>query len=293
MNGSCPGPATVAGTPWKSRVMRIAAIRDEAPGVRTYTLAFRDGDGDGRFAPGQFNMLLLPGIGEAAISISAAAGDDAATAPDNHQVIEHTVRAVGNVTQALARLGVGDEVVVRGPFGRPWPLDALRGRDIVIAAGGVGLASLRAAILALMARRTDHAAITILHGAKTPADLLYAGEYDAWRAAGIVVHATVDVAGSDWTGHRGLVPDLLDGIALAAGRTSLLCCGPEPMMEAVVRRARSRGLSDADIFLSVERNMACAAGFCGLCQFGPAFVCKDGPVFRHDEIAAYLAVRHL
>ena len=276
--------------------MRVAAIRDEAPGVRTYAVAFRDGDAHGdryRFEPGQFNMLLLPGIGEAAISISSAADPDPTVGPGRGTVIEHTVRSVGNVTQALARLGVGDEVILRGPFGKPWPLEALRGRDIVVAAGGVGLASLRAAILRLVARRRDYAAITILHGAKTPADLLYAGEYAAWRAAGITVHTIVDAAGPDWAGHRGLVPDLLDPLDMAAGRTSLLCCGPEAMMAAVVRRAKLRGLTDVDILLSVERNMACAAGFCGLCQFGPAFVCKDGPVFRHDVIAPFLAVANL
>ena len=302
------GAAPSARTPWTSHVMRIAAIRDEAPGVQTYAVVFRDGEvgGDGyRFEPGQFNMLLLPGIGEAAISISSAADVDPSAGPDagtdsrraggrgRSPVIEHTVRAVGNVTQALARLGQGAEVILRGPFGKPWPLEALRGRDVVIAAGGVGLASLRAAILRLVARRDDYAAITILHGAKTPADLLYTGEFAAWRTAGITVHTIVDAAGPDWTGHRGLVTDLLDPLDMAAGSTSLLCCGPEAMMAAVVRRAKSRGLADADIYLSVERNMACAAGFCGLCQFGPAFVCKDGPVFRHDVIAPFLAVANL
>jgi NAD(P)H-flavin reductase len=275
-----PGPS-----PWQSRVTRITAIRAEAPGVWTFDLVFREPGPDTGFEPGQFNMLYLPGIGEAALSISS---DPARPTP-----ISHTFRAVGNVTHALARLTIGDEVLVRGPFGTPWPLDALRGRDIVVAAGGVGLASLRAAICRLAAHRHDYGSIAILHGAKAPADLLYEAYYAAWRAAGLNVFTIVDAADARWPGSVGLVPDLFAELDIDPTGTSLLCCGPERMMEAVVARAAATGISSGDIWLSLERNMACAAGFCGLCQFGPSFVCKDGPVFRHDRIAAFLAVPHL
>ena len=280
-----PCPALPGPSPWQSRVARIAAIRTEAPNVPTFDLVFRDPGPDFGFEPGQFNMLHLPGIGEAALSISS---DPAQPTP-----FSHTFRAVGNVTHALARLAVGDEVLVRGPFGTPWPLDALRGRDIIVAAGGVGLASLRAAICRLAAHRHDYGSIAILHGAKTPADLLYEADDAAWRDAGLNVFTVVDAADTRWPGSVGLVPDLFAELDIDPTGTSLLCCGPEPMMEAVIARAAAAGIASGDIWLALERNMACAAGVCGLCQFGPAFVCKDGPVFRHDRIAALLAVPYL
>ena len=280
-----PCPTPPGPSPWQSRVTRIAAIRRETPDVRTFDLVFRDRGTDFGFEPGQFNMLHLPGIGEAAISISS---DPARPTP-----FSHTFRGVGNLTHALARLAVGAEVLIRGPFGTAWPLDAVRGRDIVIAAGGVGLASLRAAICRLAAHRHDYGSIAILHGAKTPTDLLFEADYAAWRDAGLNVFTIVDAADATWPGSVGLLPELFAELDLDPTGTSLLCCGPERMMEAVVARATAAGIASDDIWLSLERNMACAAGVCGLCQFGPTFVCKDGPVFRHDRIAAFLAVPHL
>lgn len=278
-------PSMSAPSPWQSHVTRVMAIRHESPGVHTIDLVFREARRVFRFEPGQFTMLHLPGIGEAAISI---ASDPAVPSP-----VSHTFRAVGNVTHALAQLGVGDEVLVRGPFGRSWPLADICGRDVVVAAGGVGLASLRAAICHLARHRNDYGSVAILHGAKTPADLLYPQEYDRWRGAGLNVFTIVDAANARWPGAIGVVPDLFADLDIDPGSTSLLCCGPEPMMQAVTARAVQTGIAGRDIFLALERNMSCAAGFCGLCQFGPAFVCKDGPVFRHDMIAAFLAVPHL
>ena len=272
---------------WQHHAMRIMVIRDEVTGVRTYDLAFRDSRAAARyeFAPGQFNMLYLPGIGEAAISISSD--------PADHSSISHTVKAVGNVTDALARLGVGDEVILRGPFGTPWPLADLHGQDIVIAVGGVGLASVRAAILAIARDRESYGRVAVLFGAKTPAALLYQREYDAWRGRGIDVRTIVDQADAGWRGPTGLVTMLFDDLALDPSRTGLLACGPEPMMLAVVRRAEAEGLAQSQMFLSMERNMICAARLCGLCQFGPEFVCRDGPVFPYDRIARFLAIPNL
>jgi len=283
MTAALPSPAA-ARSPWTSHAMRIESVRDEAPGVRTYVLAFRDGPARHDFAPGQFNMLHLPGIGEAAISIASAPGPGP---------IEHTVRAVGNVTRALARLGRGDEVFLRGPFGRPWPLDDLRGRDLVIVGGGAGLATLRSAILAVAGRPGDFGRVSVLHGARTPADLLYESEWAAWRAAGIDVHPVVDRPDTSWTGSVGVVTDLFAAVDVVVSATTVLGCGPEPMLRAVADRVRRIGLADADVLVSMERNMACAAGFCGLCQLGPAFVCKDGPVFSWATLAPSLAVRDL
>lgn len=286
-------PAPRGPSPWRAAVMRVAGFRPEIEGVQTLDLVFRDAADRAAaapFLPGQFNMLCLPGIGECAISI--------ASDPRTPEPIGHTFRAVGSVTNVLAGLSVGDEVILRGPFGTAWPLDTLHGRDIVIVAGGLGLASMRAAILHLVARRGDYGSVAVLHGAKTPAGLLFAGEYAAWRETGIDMHTIVDAADGlttapGWSGAVGLVPALFDQIAVRTGHTSLLCCGPEPMMRAVVSRAMPLGIGPLDTWLSLERNMACAAGFCGLCQFGPSFVCKDGPVFRHDAIAPLLTVRHL
>jgi NAD(P)H-flavin reductase len=274
-------PPAPARSPWHGRPARLVAVEAEAPDVATYRFVCGE---PFAFAPGQFNMLHLPGIGAAAISISSDPG--AAT-------VAHTVRAVGNVTQALTRLLPGAGVLLRGPWGMPWPLAALGGRDVLIVAGGLGLASLRAAIVALVRRRADFGTIRLLIGGRTPADRLYAGEYPTWLRAGLDVRAIVDRPDDEWRGPVGLVTDLLADLDVAPSRTSVLCCGPEPMMQAVAAAVMQRGVAAADIFLSLERNMACAAAICGLCQLGPAFVCRDGPVFRHDRIAPFLAVRHL
>lgn len=285
---SHPPPQTLApGSPWHARPARIDRVRDESADVRTMVLVFEQARDrrDYRFLPGQFNMLLLPGIGEAAISI--------ASDPEHCSAVAHTVRAVGSVTHALARLEVGDQLFVRGPFGRPWPLGELRDRDLIIAAGGVGLASVQAAICHCMNHRGDYGRIAVLHGAKTPADLLCRSDYGRWRDHGIDLHLIVDHAAPGWQGPVGFVPQLLDRLEIVPSETSLICCGPEPMMEAVARRSIAAGIDPGQIFVSIERLMACASGLCGLCQLGPFFICKDGPVLSYDRIGPWLAVPHL
>ena len=282
-----PGPTTLSADPWQTHAGSIVAIRSETPGVRSYDLSIVDAAVRTRyaFAPGQFNMLYLPGIGEAAISISS----DPAT-PD---LLTHTVRAVGNVTDALARLVVGDRIFLRGPYGKPWPLEDLAGGDLIFVAGGLGLASQRAAILDVARHRDRFGRVTILHGAKTPSGLLYPSEYDAWRQAGIDVECTVDAPDSAWTGAVGFVTDLLAKLPLDPVKSGILCCGPDPMMAGVAKGAAKRGLGPEAVWMSLERNMSCAVGQCGLCQFGPYFVCLDGPVFRYDRIEKLLGVRCL
>lgn len=300
-----PSPSTACDRdPWRSHPARIVRITDEIPGVRTYDVAFEEPAVREacRFVPGQFNMLHLPGIGEAAISISS---DRRVSA-----TLSHTVRAVGNMTTAMSRLVEGDSILVRGPFGTPWPLDRVadaaggsggaaepRPSELVFVAGGLGLASQRSAILEMAHDRGRFSRVVVLHGAKTPGGLLYAREYDAWRAAGIEVELVVDDPGGSepggWQGATGTVLTLLERLPLDAARATILCCGPDAMMAAVGRLAVARGVAAARVFLSLERNMACAVGHCGLCQFGPEFVCKDGPVFPYDRIARYLAVPRL
>jgi NAD(P)H-flavin reductase len=279
-------PSAATTDPWRAHAARIVSIRDETPGVQTYELEFEEASvrTGYSFAAGQFNMLYLPGIGEAAISVSSD--------PDHRGTIAHTVRAVGNVTDALTRLAVRDHLFIRGPFGTPWPVAAAGGRDIVIVAGGLGLASQRAAIEQL-ARRKDGGRTIVLHGAKRPAGLLYASDYARWRAAGIDVHTVVDEGDVAWHGRVGLVTHLLDDLPLDPSATTILCCGPDAMMVGVAEAAMPRGVSPEQVYLSLERNMSCAVAHCGLCQFGPHFVCRDGPVLRYDRIAGLMRVPQL
>jgi NAD(P)H-flavin reductase len=269
------------------RPVRVIAAHRESSDVVTLTLASSPVGRSAHsaaaanvtgqvFRPGQFNMLYAFGIGEVAISMS---GD-----PGRSEVIVHTIRAVGAVTEALCQLEAGSVLGLRGPFGAPWPMDAAKDSDLVIVAGGVGLAPLRPAVYQALARRADYRRVFLLVGARTPEDLLFRDELEAWqRTSGITVLVTVDHASAAWKGRVGVVPALLRDVELAPD--SIVCvCGPEVMMRFCVRELGRRGVGDECIYLSMERNMKCALGFCGHCQFGPSFVCKDGPVLRYDRI---------
>jgi len=277
---ACPPPANL----WVPHLAAIRSVKKETPGVQTYELTFNDPavGSSYRFEPGQFNMLYLPGIGEAAISLSSD--------PEQTGGLAHTVRAAGNVTSALARLGPGDSVGIRGPFGTGWPMPACKSQDIVIAAGGIGLAPLRPAICHILNHRADYGRVILLYGARTAGDLLYCQEYDRWRNKDIEVEVTVDIGGGEWKGNIGVVPVLFYRLRLNAARTRLLTCGPEVMIRFVIFEALARRVKPEHIFLSMERNMKCAVGLCGRCQLGPAFVCKDGPVFTYKKMEPYLHV---
>lgn len=274
--------------PWLSFTARIQQVRPETPGVATYNLVFdAPALADGFcFRPGQFNMLYLPGLGEVAISIS---GD-----PADYSTVPHTIREAGSVTQALARLGDGATIGVRGPFGSSWPMDACRGKDVLLVAGGIGLAPLRPAIYELLANRDDFGEFTLLYGARSPDGLLYPDEYEEWRNAGLDVQTTVDRAHVAWAGNVGVVTVLLDRLPLKRpDDTLLLTCGPEIMMWHTIQTALRRELAPESVYVSLERNMNCAIGLCGHCQFGPEFLCKDGPVFRYDRVSSILKVDDL
>jgi len=273
--------------PWTPRSVRILNIKREILDTATYELAFDDDEfrQTYSFRAGQFNMLYLPGFGESAISISSD--------PQQAGSLSHTVRIAGNVTQALARRAVGDQIFLRGPFGSAWPLRQVVDRDVVIACGGIGLAPLRPLIYHIINNRGDYGTVCLLYGARSPAGLLYTDEYDRWRDAGIEVETTVDSGDTDWRGHIGVVPMLFDRLSLAPDRTRVLTCGPEIMMRFVVFEALSRGVLPQHIYISLERNMQCAVGFCGHCQLGPAFVCKDGPVFTYQQMEPYFNLEDL
>jgi len=246
----------------------------------TYTLhlepAGEDSSADS-FQPGQFNMVYVYGVGESAISLSSD--------PYKPGTIAHTIHRVGTVTSALAQAKRGDIVGIRGPFGSSWPVDKAVGHDVCIVAGGIGLAPLRPVLYSLFHRRKDFGRILLLYGARSPLDLLYRVELEQWsKIDNIEVLVTVDRGDSTWKGHIGVVTNLFSYVKLDAPATQAMVCGPEIMMQYTVHEILRRGLPEQQIHVSLERNMKCAVGFCGHCQYGPHFICKDGPVFAYPQI---------
>ncbi len=284
--------------PWLAQPVVIQRMTEEAPGVTTYDLVFENAvvAREYSFAPGQFNMLYLPGLGEIAISISGdpGSGEPGRSASGSVVTVPHTIRSAGNVTQALAELSPGAAIGLRGPFGSSWPIEQCAGRDVVLVAGGIGLAPLRPAIYQLLAARERYDRLILLVGARDPATLLFTREYDAWRARGLDVQITVDRPTAGWNGNLGMVTTLLNRMTLSDPQNTLLMtCGPEVMMWYTVQTALSRGLPPERQFVSLERNMNCAIGLCGHCQLGPEFLCKDGPVFPYDRVASIMKVEDL
>ena len=273
-----------------TRIALIQRIVPETPESSTYWMTWRGGDGEGyAFEPGQFNMLYLFGIGEVAISISSD--------PSHPQRLGHTIRHVGRVTNAFKDLQPGDEIGVRGPFGRPWPLHEAEGHDLVVVAGGVGVCPVRPAIESAMRHRDRYHRLILLLGARTPELLPYQDQLDEWLSLmerlGVELHLTVDEASPGWLYGEGVVTTLFPKAGLEPGRTTAFMCGPEIMMKFAGIGLREIGVPAERIWLSTERHMECGIGLCGHCQLGPYFVCKDGPVFRYDEIAPLMEVREL
>ncbi len=251
----------------------VADKRQELGDTWTLELEPAAGAGIGEFRPGQFSMLYAFGTGEVPISVSGGGGAD--------ERLGHTVRAVGAATRALCALDPGAQVGVRGPFGNSWPLADAEGGDVVVIAGGIGLAPLRLAI--------NH----LLYGARTPDEMLYPSELQRWREAGINVAVSVDSAQGDWDGRVGLVTTLIPDAGFEGPRTTAMICGPEVMMRFVSQALQDRGVPLDSLYVSLERNMKCAIGHCGHCQLGHRFVCKDGPVFPVGRIGTLLGVREL
>ena len=271
--------------PMLPRLFRIEAMKKELSDTFTMSLRPTDG-GTFRFQPGQFNMLYTFGVGEVPISISGDAADPTE--------LSHTIRAVGRTSSALATLKPGDTVGVRGPFGTPWPIEACFGSDVLIMGGGVGLAPLRPAIYAVLAQREKFGNVLILYGARTPEDILFAKDLKTWRSRfDINCQVTVDRVTGKWNGRVGVVTQLIKGGGFDRPHTRALVCGPEVMMRFGIQTLNEHGVTNDRIFVSMERNMKCAVGFCGHCQFGPTFVCKDGPVYRFDTIKDIFKLREL
>ena len=279
---------------------RVVGRRHETGDVTTLALAPVTDD-PMAFRPGQFNMLTAFGVGEAAISVSSA--------PRSTGPLEHTVRDVGAVTHSLCSSGIGDFVGVRGPFGTDWGIGATRvpgdcadtpppgaagdddeGRgDVVVVAGGIGLAPLRGAVHELMARRHEKGGrVFVIAGARDPSQIIFGDDLAEWARSGAEVAVTVDVSAPGWTGHVGLVTSLLDDAGFDPGTATAFVCGPEIMMRFTARVLIDQGVDPRRIRVSMERNMQCGVAWCGHCQLGPFLLCRDGPVLPYAGVVAHL-----
>ena len=266
-------------------VTRVLRRRREIP--RTWTLELELVDGERPPSlPGQFNMLYAFGIGEIPVSLSGK--------PEDRQRLIHTIRAVGPVSEALTTLKAGSSVGVRGPYGAGWPVESAAGCDVLIIGGGLGLAPLRPAFHAIMSKRDHYGKIILLYGTRSPADILYRRELERWRRRlDLQVQVTVDHATSEWRGDVGIVTTLILRASFDPVKSIAFVCGPEIMMRFTAAALVDAGLRDDAVYVSMERNMKCAVGLCGHCQFGPAFVCRDGPVIRYDKIRGILAMQEI
>ena len=272
--------------PMRPLLYAVRRMRSETDDTFTMELAPANGSAQAPFGAGQFNMVYVPGIGEIPISIS---GDPAVLSR-----LLHTTRAVGGVTNAMRRMRRGDLLGIRGPFGTGWPVQEAAGRDVVIVAGGIGLAPLRPVVYALLAERERYGKIVLLYGTRTPADILFRRELETWRARlDIEVHATVDRAMGRWHGNVGVVTNLIPKAPFDRLKAIAMICGPEVMMRLTAIRLEERGVPSTSIYLSTERNMKCGIGLCGHCQYGPTFVCRDGPVFRYDRLKPLMSTREV
>ncbi len=266
------------------KLARVKSYFSDAPDVSTLEVEMADGV-PVNYAPGQFNMLTVFGVGEAAISISGA--------PNGARLI-HTIRDVGAVSHALTRLKPGDLLGLRGPFGIGWPIRAAHSKDVLIVAGGLGLAPLRSVLYHILAHRVKFGVVTLLYGARQPEDILYQSEIAYWReSCEINVALTVDHADVKWPGRVGVVTQLIDQAKFDPQNTLAMVCGPEVMMRFAAAALVEREIDAENIFLSMERNMKCAIGHCGHCQFGPNFLCRDGPVLSYEKLRPLLKVKEL
>ena len=279
-------PVGAVKDPMVPSLFRVLRRRRELSDTFTLELGSLEGAAGIRFSPGQFNMLYAYGVGEVPISISGDPGDGGR--------VVHTVRAVGQVTDSLRRLRKGDVVGVRGPFGVGWPVADAEGMDVVIVAGGVGLAPLRPAIYSLLANRERYGKICIFYGARTPEDILYRKQLEKWRGRfDLSVDVIVDRATDGWNGPVGVVTKLLARGGFDPSSAVAFLCGPEVMMRYAVSTLDGLHLAPDQIYVSMERNMKCGIGLCGHCQFGARFVCKEGPVFRFDLIGRSFNIREV
>ena len=265
-------------TPYTFHPAVITARRTETEGIYTFAMRFTDPlvRDSYRFKAGQFNMIYAFGIGEVPISIMSD--------PAEPQLLEHTIRIAGRVTAVMGTWKPGDIVGVRGPYGAGWPVERARGRDVVIITGGLGCAPVVGLINYIFRRRDEYGELHILHGVKTPNDLLYREKFDEWRRAPRTkVYLTTDQPDKSWHYRIGVVTELFDELTVPPS-SIVMMCGPEVMMRFAARALRNKGIAEDSMFLSMERRMECAVGLCGHCQYREHFVCKDGPIFSYRVV---------
>ncbi len=229
------------------------------------------------YRPGQFFMLSLPGIGEAPISVCSP--------PEAYPRLQLCVRRVGKVTAHLHQLAVGSTIGIRGPMGNGVPLEQLKGQDLLIAAGGLGMVPLHALINHIVKNRADYGTVTVLYGAKEPGELLFRDELLQWGSRGdLNLHIAVNIADEDWMGHVGMITTLFQYVSVDVAKTAAVIVGPPVMYHFVMQEIRKLNLPPERIFLSLERRMKCGVGKCGHCQINEITVCQDGPVFSYDQL---------
>lgn len=264
-------PATIVGKTQESDDIVSLRLHINDPAVRATF----------RFQAGQFNMLYVFGVGEVAISIVSD--------PDEPAHLDHTIRIVGRVTNVIGQMSLGDTLGIRGPFGKGWPMEVAKGKDVVVVTGGLGCAPVIGAIEYMFRRRDQYGGIQIIHGVKTPHDLLFRERFDAWRQhPDTTVLLASDEPGKTWHYHVGVVTELFDEVIINPDKTLVMMCGPEIMMRVAVNILTHRGLRPDTMHVSLERHMECGIGLCGHCQLGPFFLCKDGPVMRLDKVLPFL-----
>jgi NAD(P)H-flavin reductase len=280
----------IAGVPTLPATVR--SVVREAEDTYTYWTTFDDPEARRSFAfrPGQISMLGAFGVGEVPISVSSD--------PARPMQLAHTVRVCGRVTEVIGALKPGDRVTIRGPFGRPWPVERARGGDLVIVAGGLGMAPLRSAVYEALRHRASYRRVLLLVGAREPAQLLFRRQLEMWMswsrfANSLEVHITVDRADATWQHGVGMVTRLFPFVDIDPRVSTVFMCGPEVMMRFAMRDLAALGVPPAQLWVTMERNMHCAVRLCGHCQLGPYFVCADGPIFRWDEIGYLLEVDEL
>jgi NAD(P)H-flavin reductase len=259
-------------------IARLEDIVDETPDTKTFTLHFRDVENEEsfHFLPGQFLELSVFGYGEAPFCI--------ASSPTRRHKLETTVRRTGQLTNALHKLGRGEEVGVRGPFGNGFDVEAARGKDLLFVAGGIGLPPLRSLIWNVLDERDRFGSVTILYGARTPTDLVYKQELQEWaERPDVEFYVTVDVAQPGWTGEVGVVPSLFKRVALHPESTLAYVCGPPIMIRIAVQDLLELGFKEEAVISTLERMMQCGIGKCNHCAIGHRYVCRDGPVFNYAQ----------
>lgn len=256
--------------PRDAKILKRYNLSDDCIGLR---LAMKDKK-PFNFSPGQFVMLSVLGFGEIPIGIT--------TSPDEKGYFEAAVRTVGMVSQKIARLREGELVGINGPFGNGYPLSRLKGKDVVLVAGGIGIFPLRSLIHHLGLNKNLVKSLTLLYGAKTPRKLIYRDEYNDWSKF-MKVALTVDESEPKWKGNVGIITDLYDQVEIPRG-AAMIVCGPPIMYRSVIARFAGKRIADTDLYFMLERRMKCGIGKCQHCTCGKKYVCLDGPVFSYQEI---------